>query len=141
MKILDWEKKGNVVRLYLGDDTENDWWGDDWDDRPYEHNAGTVYMRFVKEYVDVAFPFNWIVQEPAEDWHYHYNSPYCKEDFKNRQAPIFVAYCPEEDSWSNPETYSEIVPMESCVKVYMGDKFINGIFGSVILARGEINEQ
>lgn len=141
MKILDWEKKGNVVRLYLGDDAEKDWWGDDWDDKPYECNAGTVYMRFVKEYVDIAFSFNWIVQEPAEDWHYNSNSPYCKEDFKNRYAPIFVAYCSEEDSWSKPETYSEIVPMENCVKVYVGDKFVDGIFGSVILARGEINEQ
>ena len=36
MKIIDWDRKGNVLRLYLGEDRLEDWWGDDWDDRPYE---------------------------------------------------------------------------------------------------------
>ena len=49
MKIIDFDKKGNVVRFYLGEDVCNDYWGDDWNDAPYEHNAGTVYNRYVKE--------------------------------------------------------------------------------------------
>ena len=28
--------------MYFTSDIENQW-GDDWDDRPYEHNAGTPY--------------------------------------------------------------------------------------------------
>ena len=44
MKILDFELKGNVIKFYLGNC--NDWWGDDWDDRPYEHNAGKVYDQY-----------------------------------------------------------------------------------------------
>ena len=40
-EIIDFERKGNVVRFYLGKNGEQ--WGDDWDDAPYEHNAGKVY--------------------------------------------------------------------------------------------------
>lgn len=43
MKIIDFERKGNLVRFYLGDDDLEEWYGDDWNDTPYEHNAGQVY--------------------------------------------------------------------------------------------------
>lgn len=43
MKIIDFERKGNLVRFYLGDDDLHDWSGDDWNDTPYEYNAGQVY--------------------------------------------------------------------------------------------------
>ena len=42
MKIIDFDKKGNVVRFYLGPTNKNDYWGDDWSDKPYEENAGSV---------------------------------------------------------------------------------------------------
>jgi hypothetical protein len=35
-----------------------DFSGDDWDDSPYEHNAGIAYDEYVREYVDVVVPFN-----------------------------------------------------------------------------------
>ena len=54
MKIIDWEAKGNVVRYFLGADDLESWYGDDWDDVPYEHNAEQVYDQFVKGYMDVA---------------------------------------------------------------------------------------
>lgn len=41
MQIIDMEKKGNVVRFYLGENGKQ--WGDDWNDAPYDCNAGTVY--------------------------------------------------------------------------------------------------
>ena len=53
--IIDFERKGNVVRFYIGDTNAN-YHGDDWNDRPYEHNAGTVYDRYIDHYVDIAFP-------------------------------------------------------------------------------------
>ena len=78
MKIIDFEKKGNIVRFYLGEKTEDWGWtnpeykdytgetpswlkpkdtyyGDDWDDAPYEHNAGQVYEEFIKGQKDIAF--------------------------------------------------------------------------------------
>lgn len=29
MKIIDFERKGNLVRFYLGDDDLAEWWGDE----------------------------------------------------------------------------------------------------------------
>ena len=47
MQIIDFEKKGNVGRFYLGDATKP-YWGDDWYDRPYNTNASRVYDKFIK---------------------------------------------------------------------------------------------
>ena len=84
-KIIDWECKGNVVRLYLGRPKLKDWWGDDWDDRPYEHNAGRVYDEFISGYIDIAFSFDCEVDEPCEGVD---NSQYCKDSFKCGETPI-----------------------------------------------------
>ena len=35
MKVIDFERKGNVIRFYLGKDDLTEWWGDDWNDTPY----------------------------------------------------------------------------------------------------------
>lgn len=43
------------MRFYLGDDNLTEWYGDDWDDTPYECNAGEVYGEYVKGYRDVVF--------------------------------------------------------------------------------------
>ena len=88
MKVIDFEKKGNVVRFYLGDDNCYDFCGDDWNDAPYEHNAGTVYKEYIKGYADVAFDFDDYVYEPGDRF---CNSPFSKEDFKNRIAAVIVA--------------------------------------------------
>ena len=69
MKIIDFEKKGNLVRFWLGTDDCSDYWGDDWDDAPYEHNAGYVYSEYVTGYIDYVFPFETLVLEPCDDWH------------------------------------------------------------------------
>ena len=87
MKVIDFYKKGNVVRFYLGDDNCYDFTGDDWDDAPYEHNAGIVYKEYIKGYVDVAFDFDDDVYEPGDRF---CNSPYSKEDFKNRIVAAIV---------------------------------------------------
>ena len=62
MKIIDWRRNGNVVRLFLGRDNLDRWYGDDWNDRPYEHNAGSVYKEFVSGYFDLTFGFDEIFQ-------------------------------------------------------------------------------
>lgn len=88
MKIIDFERKGNVVRFYLGKDSLQDWYGDDWNDCPYEHNAGTVYDEYVAGHVDIAFPFDDLVLEPSCG--YHPNSEYCKDDMKARRVPCII---------------------------------------------------
>lgn len=146
MQIIDFEKKGNVVRFYLGEKTSEwgwtrsdykqlhngqlktpDWlkpsdiyYGDDWDDRPYEHNAGKVYSEFIKGYVDVAFDFDDLVLEPCDgDF---YNSAYCKEDMVNRIVPciIVVPKSIVKDNWSTDFTYW--IGCEGIKRYYFGDE-------------------
>lgn len=87
LKVIDFEKCGNVVRFYLDDIDCDDYWGDDWDDSPYEHNAGKVYDIFIKGYIDIAWPADWYVCEPSYNV---VNSKYCKKDFKERKTPIII---------------------------------------------------
>lgn len=89
MKIIDIDNKGNVVRVYLGDDDCFDYYGDDWDDAPYEHNASTVYSKFIKEEIDIYFPFDYNVYPASEKF---LNSPYSKEDLKNRKVAAYSIY-------------------------------------------------
>ena len=110
LKVIDFERKGNVVRLYLGVGT--DYWGDDWDDIPYEHNAGTVYDKYVRGYVDVAFPFNMLVCEPSDNW--TRNSRWSKDDMKKRKVPCIVV---TDDN----DSFSTAMADESSRKIYFGD--------------------
>lgn len=114
LKVIDFERKGNVVRLYLGVGT--DYWGDDWDDVPYEHNAGTVYDEYVRGYVDVAFPFNTLVCEPSDDW--TGNSRWSKDDIKKRKVPCIVV-TDDNDSWD--DNFSTAMADKSSRKIYFGD--------------------
>lgn len=121
LQIIDFEKKGNLVRFYLGKPGETEYHGDDWNDRPYEHNAGTVYDRYVEDYIDIVFPYEYEVMEPADDWRYHGNSPYCKDDFKERKAPCIVAvYNDDPYTWID-NAYSEYMADDKAVRIYFGD--------------------
>jgi len=81
-EVIDFERKGNLVRLYLGKNGKQ--WGDDWDDVPYEHNAGKVYDEFIKGYCDIVIDFDYEVEEP----HLFLdliNSPYNKKDMIDKK--------------------------------------------------------
>lgn len=173
MKIIDFAKKGNIVRFYLGEWTDEygwtnpdyrdhyytddnppkkkeKYWGDDWDDTPYEHNAGSVYEQFVKGYCDIVFPFDTIVEEPADDWHYRGNSPFCKKDFIDRKAPCIIAADTVITRWLNPptnlheysfmdEVYSILAASSAkCVKkFYFGDELEPTKEGEVLVWKWE----
>jgi hypothetical protein len=52
-------------------------WGDDWNDAPYEHNAGTPYEREPYKISKVAFDFEFYgMERPCDS---HLNSPYSVE--------------------------------------------------------------
>jgi hypothetical protein len=81
LKIIDFYISGDQMKLYLGKPDCEDYWGDDWNDRPYEHNAGRVYDEFVEDTVIVNFlGENEYLTEACEGMT---NSPYSKEDFIN----------------------------------------------------------
>lgn len=118
MKIIDFGRKGNVVRFFLGNDDCEDYWGDDWNDAPYEHNAGEVYPEYVKGYRDVAFPYDTLVLEPCDG---QVNSRWNKEDMKKRRVPCIVTSPIDPDDYYF-EDFDTVIGDDKATKYYFGDK-------------------
>lgn len=116
MKIIDFEKKGNTIRFYLGKNNCMDYYGDDWDDAPYEHNAGKVYDEYIEDFNDITFPFDYLVLEPADG---EFNSPYCKDDMKHRRVPCIIVVPKDKVTWHT--NFSYYAPMEGIIHYYFGD--------------------
>ena len=117
MKIIGWYRKGNVVRLALGNDSLVYWSGDDWNDKPYEHNADTMPLNGIQDYIDVAFDLDVSVMEPKDDYHYKGNSPFSMDDFQERKAPFLAI-----DVTGKETCYSQCVNKEEIFAIYMGDR-------------------
>ena len=120
MQIIDFERKGNIVRFYLGKNGEQ--WGDDWDDTPYECNAGTVYDEHVKGKRDIAFPFDCIVLEPQDGAWMRSGSDCCKEDMIKRRVPCIVVVPPELADGSWCDSFHQWVRCDGVRKYYFGDE-------------------
>lgn len=116
--IVDFDKKGNVVRFYIGDTTD-DYWGDDWNDSPYDCNAGTVYNDYVIKTIDIAFPYDCMVLEPADNW--RGNCWYSKEDLKNRKAPCIIVVPEKSRDDYYSDNYFDYVGAEDVLKFFYGD--------------------
>ena len=120
MKIIDFEKKGNVVRFWLGEDDLKDWYGDDWDDAPYDCNAGSVYEQFVSGHRDIAFPFDSLVIEPCEGVT---NTEWCKDDMRKRKVPCIIVVPKEkaDDSWFGQD-FAHWAVVDGIQRFYFGDR-------------------
>ena len=105
MKIIDYYIYGNVVKLYLGKDDLEKWWGDDWDDTPYEHNAGRVYSEYVYDTIQLALSLDNVILEPSSDWAYNGNSPYSKQDMLKRSL-LPISFCSQALPASSPRIYN-----------------------------------
>lgn len=116
MKVIDFDKKGNLVRFYLGEDGCEDYGGDDWNDRPYEHNAERVSPEYIAGHCDIVFPFDWAVLEPCDG---EINSCWSKDDMKARKVPCIVAL--ENPDWMEDDIFSVAVANDKAVKFYFGD--------------------
>lgn len=88
LKVIDLEVEGNALHLYLGKPDLVDYYGDDWGDTPYEHNAGRVYANFVEEEVIIHLAHYVMIHEPDE---WATNTKYCMDDFKNNNKLPRVA--------------------------------------------------
>ena len=135
MKIIDFEKRGNVIRFYCGKDDCDDYWGDDWNDRPYEHNAERVYSEYIEEYIDVAVDIDYHVMEPADDWRYNNNTPFSKQDMKKRSVPCIIVV-PNDDSYVSEE-FNRYAVSDNVDKIYLGDS-IEKLNKYTILKRGKL---
>lgn len=118
MKIIDYYVCGNVVKFYLGRDNLDTWWGDDWDDVPYEHNAGRVYSEYIYDTVQLALSLDYVILEPSSDWAYNGNSPYCKEDMLKRNCPCLIITKNDYNA-----QYSTLISDRNSIQVYFGDSF------------------
>lgn len=129
MKILDWEKKGNLVRLYLGNDDIEKWWGDDWNDAPWDCNAGPVYEQYVAGIKDIVFPLSYLVLEPV----YNYDSTvqYSKEDLMKRHAPFLIVAPPNIRKESYIDSFDYWVGNDNVCKFYLGDSIETKLDGEI----------
>jgi len=73
-------------------------WGDDWDDKPYEHNAERVYDEYVEKIADISINFEYEVNEPCDGV---INSQWRREDFIKKKIHAFAV--------NNPENHSSIM--------------------------------
>lgn len=92
MKVIDFDIIGNDIEFILGLDECNDYYGDDWDDRPYEHNAGRVYDEFIAGSFIFTLPKGFAVKEACKGY---LNSPYSKIDFRDEKFPFATIQCIE----------------------------------------------
>lgn len=145
MKVIDFEKKGNLVRFYLGQDDDSDYWGDDWDDSPYECNAGSVYDRYIFGYIDVLYPFDYSVKEPCEGWHNGSSYEMSKEGMKEEACPCIAA---GPDGEYGEEDYFGLLSMKDSAKIYFNDtvtldnvrKYKTHIFGGLLVDYAILNQ-
>lgn len=116
MEIIDWNRKGNVVRFYLGKNGNQ--WGDDWDDSPYEHNAGGVYPGFIEGHYDLQVSYDYTVIEP--DYNVN-NSKYSKQDMIDRVIPCVIVV-DDNDLWDY-QGFDYYNSLGNVTKYYFGDTF------------------
>lgn len=133
LKLIDVATKGNLVRLYFGEyDEKTDTWagaaageqpyGDDWDDAPYEDNAGTVYDRFIKSTVDVAVQWEYEVTEPFAGRYF------TREELFERKMP-FISIVTNPDYWYTDKKKNaiDICAQDSLTDIL--DKLPDGVEG------------
>ena len=118
-EIIDFALKGNVIRFYLGKNGEQ--WGDDWDDYPYECNAGEVYDQYVTGTVDCYIPFDCYVLEP-QDGCWQGDSGFCKQDMVEGHTPcvIIVPASQAKGSYYDKD-FKHWLGNKELIKIYFGD--------------------
>ena len=119
MQIIDFMRKGNMARFLLGD-ANSDYWGDDWNDAPYDCNAGEVYDKYVKWHRDIIFPFDDLVLEPCDG---AYGDTWVtKEDMKNRHVPCIIVVPKELREDTYKDAFRDWVGADGIQKFFFGDE-------------------
>lgn len=116
--LIDFEKKCNQLRLFFGDDEKP--WGDDWDDAPYQHNAGRVYEKFIKDTAVLSFYYDDIVMEPADDFYFQ---EVTKEAMLDKKIAAFIALPVkhrEPDSYWKSYSYPDLINNRNAIPFFFG---------------------
>lgn len=123
MKIIDFERKGNVVRFYLGKENVTDYGGEGWEKYPYDR-AERVDEKHITGSADIAFPFDTMVLEPAcgEE-----RCSYSKADMKAGIVPCIIVVPPNIANGSQRDQFSYWANGRGTLKFYFGDKMNHSI--------------
>lgn len=105
LEIIDIIDRGNLLEIKLGKNKTQ--WGDDWDDTPYEYNAGEVYDKYVSQTAIGYYDTSYKVITYAK-YHVGDNSDMSMADFVDRQNPMFYVINQNE-------------PWKTVDKIYLGD--------------------
>lgn len=155
-QIIDWEVRGNCVKFYIGQYTEEKGWlndegyeyyskanltpeefeniknnytGDNWNKKPYEYSSNQVYKEYIKGIRYNYYPFDAIILNPGYLLGRD-NSGYCKDDFKNKEVPILI-YIKDKEFYGQHRdwNYKEWSRAKNNVveKFYLGDTLQSGI--------------
>ena len=105
LKVIDFQRKGNVIRFYLGKKIpfwgwtkpghgkpSDTFYGSDWDVAPYRDNADPVNPQFVYGHYDIYVPFDFVVADPTD--YSDENGPVriSKNALVNREMPAIEIY-------------------------------------------------
>ena len=124
MIIIDFERKGNVVRFYLGKDGNTDYEGDGWEKYPYDR-ADRVDPKFISGFTDIAFPFDAMVLEPDCGEEY---CAYTKLDMRAGILPCIIVVPPDVSNGSQRTEFAYWSNGKGVLKCYFGDR-MNPITG------------
>lgn len=114
-QIIDFERKGNLIRFYTGKNGQQ--CGDDWNDAPYDCNAGVVYDKYVDGHYDLCVPFDWTVVEPCDGFLDGYWS---KKDMVERRVACLIIVPPSLDGLCT-ESFLKLTAVDGVIRIYFGD--------------------
>ena len=125
MKLIDFEKRLNLFRLYWGEDDLGTWWGDDWRDAPYQHNSERVYNRFICAITEYSRPLTDLILEAADDED-QYDFMWSKIHMRDREIPCLIIV-PEEirkDAFASMNSFTYWgLSDRGAIKLYFGDSY------------------
>lgn len=117
--IVDFALYSHQLVLFLGNPKIKDYHGDDWDDSPYDCNAGTVYSEYYEDMVILNFDENYEIIEPT----YGYlNTPYCKEDMRDQGVPCILYQNKNMLNGYRPYNFGTAWKSKKYHEIHMGDK-------------------
>jgi len=97
-----------VLTLYITKGDVENFWGDDWDDVPYEHNAGTVYDQFVDSKMLLYLnTYNYNVLRAS--YGYSSSSPYSKNMLRDEDITYMTVYNKRNPEIKLPLSLGEVV--------------------------------
>ena len=117
LKIIDFERKGNLVRFYLGSDSVEDYSGEGWETAPYSR-AKTVDAKYIAGIADCVFPFDVLVLEPDSG---EEDVRYSKFDMKAGAVPCIIAVPTFVRNDSLKINFSHWSNCRGILKFYFGD--------------------